>query len=379
MFCGLGNITLGSTDVTARVERVMIVDAISEATTAQLFLKVGEKLEIPAFEVVEIRDADDTLIFGGRVEGYPDNTEELTGTSQKIIARDWSVECGYRQVKEHFKDWQISEIYKSLVQKYLPEHTANAVTETTETATLRFNGTSVNQCLSTLADLMGWSWSVSSERDHYFGPVFIEKVMEDITDDVVDTSKGKTTAFARDYTTLANRVWVEGGVGDAKNFTEQYVSIDDLEETTELLFSDNYPLQIPIWYKNDGVKVFKVFDRGDGVLENGRIVQVDCGKSEDIAGQSVWMAASSTESLAASVGTSSGVTLGSKTLAITSHNIITDFDAIYVDEADDLSDGGYVYVKSQTVNSNAGFIGTDSEIRLTRMKHLLWRMSFLVT
>ncbi|MCK5743256.1 MAG: hypothetical protein KAH30_00800, partial [Caldisericia bacterium] len=348
MFCGLGDIFLGGENIINRINRVMIVTLLVKQQPPSLFLKVGEKLDIEAFQTVTIEDADGSLLFGGRVEGYPESTETMAGSQQKIICRDWSVECGYRQVIEHFSDWVISDIYKSLIQKYLPEHTTNNVCETTETATLRFNGISVSQCLNILADLCGWTWKVSANRDHYFGETFLEKVIEDITDEVVDTAKGRITNFQKDYTILANRVWVEGGEGLARNFSEQFVKLENLEKAAEPLLRENYPYQIPVWYASDGVKVFAIYDKGDEEIENGKLVQLDCGANADIAGQNVYMPTA--ENFAGSsyqfAPTGSTTVTSSAPLVklSTARNVVTDYDAIFVSDPTENSAGGYVYI-----------------------------------
>lgn len=355
MFCGIDRVLLNGNDITSKVSKVMIVDSLGYATTAQLFLKLGQTVSAEPFQMVNIEDNDGELLFGGRVEGFPNRNETIAGTALIVNCRDWSVECEYRQALEHYQNWSISDIYKSLVAKYLPEHTVSNVTETTETTSLRFNGISVNQCLNTLAEMMGWTWQVQASRDHYFGPTFIEKVTEDITDDVIDSSKGKTTAFERDYSTLANRVWVEGGEGYSRNFTEQYIALDEMELTEDSTIRGNYPYRIPVWYPSDGPKVFAVYDTGDGTLENGRIIQLDTGKPEDVAGKKIYTPVNSSNPVLSQVLTPN---LDQRILMVrrtqSTHSVISQFDAIVSTEPTENSGGGYVYIRDMEADTGSG-------------------------
>ncbi|HOO96952.1 MAG TPA: hypothetical protein PKV16_04745 [Caldisericia bacterium] len=368
MFCGIKQILLGLEDVTEIVARVMITDTLKQPVSADVTFKtIAPDIEIDdtPYQELRIYDNHDRLVFGGRVEGVPTATDTEGGLIYCIKARDWTVECDYRQVREHFVGWSISDIYKALVQKYLPGHTTSGVNTCEDIITIQFNGITAAECFDTLSELAGWSWKIDSNKDHYFGKIFIEKVQSEITDSVCDFTKGKTTRFEKDFSTLANRVWVEGGDAPAKNTTEQWITLDELNLTENETISEKYPNQIPIWYETDSVSVYAIFDGGTGELARGKLVPLDCGTNESVAGVQTYTPTSDESWQKPGKYSVTGYQWGNFSAPEqTTHRIIAEFDAIHIKEASSGAAGGFVYlssdvserIESDKVETDTGFI-----------------------
>lgn len=330
---GICSVVLGGVDLTAKVASINISEIINETSSCQIETTLFAPGDVPEFEpyaVVTVTDDNEMLVFGGRVDGVPGRIEEPKGTRLTIAASDWSAECSFRLVRDHYQDWVISDIYKAIVAKYLPGHTTNGVEDNLDTVSLKFNGETVADVLKTLCDLAGWSWSVDSSRNHTFGPAFIETFNLEINDGNCDTTLA-STGFAPDYSTLANRVWVEGGEGVSRNFTSQFICVEDIGLTDDPSLWQEWPHRLPVWYTNDGIMVYGVFDKGDGNIENGQLVKINVGKCETVAGAKTVVPENTEQNPYLKTNTAET-------------NVIMQYDGMYDPKPSLMAEGGFVYL-----------------------------------
>lgn len=353
MLCGIDSVKLAGVEVVGMVTRLTISHSIGEPAVCTLETVINpvweQSIEPKAFSELVVTDTDGNVIFGGRTNQQPQRTDEVSGARFAITATDWSAEAGLRFVDDHYSGWAASDVYKALAEKYLPGHSTANVEENSTVVDLKFSGQTLTQCLKTLCDLTQWSWKVDPNKVHYFGPEFVDVLQTVITDTHADTTKGATTRFEKDYSTLANRVWVEGGEATAQRKTRQYVALADLDATTNTDMSAAYPLSIPIWYKCQEIEVFAVFDSGDGLLENGKLVGMTCSSSQNVSGKQTLMP----EGLIAGVDYVKTYFLdqdnGMLVTGQGSTAIIPDYDCVYLDDSDDDANGGHVYLSKGTV------------------------------
>ncbi|MCE5177091.1 MAG: hypothetical protein ABFD23_06085 [Caldisericales bacterium] len=361
MFCGISRVETGNQDITDLVASIKITDVCGEpssCTIETVLLQADQVPQLQPFCQIGVFGESGEVVFGGRCDGVPKKEETPLGTRLVFEARDWSAECKHRMVNEHYMEWMASDIYKSLVAKYLPGHTTDLVRDCDDTVSVKFNGQSVEQCFKTLCDFTGWVFRVSPQKIHYFGPAFLEHLQVTIRDPHCDMSKGQTTPFEPDYSTLANRVWVEGGEGDAENFTKQYILSSELPDTPDPNICTLYPFAFPIWYKCSSLSVYAVFDSGDGLLEKGSLVLLDC----DTDGLSVKNSVVKTnEPLDTKPALSSLILHDEADTNLpgtfsSDHKITVSFDALYCPDATAGAQGGWVYL-SRSVKEAKGLLG----------------------
>lgn len=395
MLSGISKVEIGGVDFTDKVTRATITETIGEPSVCRLETVINpvweNDIEPAPFSEVQVTDSDGNVIFGGRTNRQPQRTEEVSGARFSITASDWSSEASLRFVDDHYEGWFASDIYRALVEKYLPGHTTDSVQTNETILSLKFSGQTLSQCLKAVCDMTQWGWSVDGNRDHYFGPMFVDVLETLLTDDHVDTSKGATTRFEKDYSTLANRVWVEGGEAPSQRMTKQFVAISDLQATEKTDLGTAWPLQIPVWYKCRDIGVAAVFDSGDGTLENGKLVPVNCSVNANVGSVSISVPTDQT----VGIDKVSTVTYGQGSgnfLPLTgqsSHAIIPEFDCMYLDDGSDNAKGGHVYISEGTVRvmerTNAqGFLTGDTGLGYyysnpTLEKETTKMLGFLVT
>lgn len=387
MLCGIASVKLAGTDVTGLVTRLSISESIGESAVCTLETVINpvweKSIEPRAFSELVVTDDDGNIIFGGRTNQQPQRTDQVSGARFTITATDWSAEAGLRFVDDHYSGWVASDVYKALVEKYLPGHLTSNIQENSTVVDLKFSGQTLSQCFKALCDLTQWSWKVDPDKVHYFGPQFVDVLQTVITDVHADTTKGATTRFEKDYSTLANRVWVEGGQAQAQRKTRQYVALSDLDVNENTDMSASYPLCIPVWYKCQEIEVFAVFDSGDGMLENGKLVRMTCSSSQNVSGKQTLMP----EGLVSGVDYVKTYFLdqdnGMLVTGQGSTAVIPDYDCVYLDDSNDKANGGHVYLSKGTVivmdrvnqkgavtglaNLGSYYINTNLESQTTKM------------
>ncbi|NTU61276.1 MAG: hypothetical protein HGA95_02980 [Caldiserica bacterium] len=387
MLCGIASVKLAGTDVTGLVTRLSISESIGESAVCTLETVINpiweQSIEPRAFSELVVTDDDGNIIFGGRTNQQPQRTDQVSGARFTITATDWSAEAGLRFVDDHYSGWVASDVYKALVEKYLPGHLTSKIQENSTVVDLKFSGQTLSQCFKALCDLTQWSWKVDPDKVHYFGPQFVDILQTVITDVHADTTKGATTRFEKDYSTLANRVWVEGGQAQAQRKTRQYVALSDLDATENTDMSASYPLCIPVWYKCQEIEVFAVFDSGDGMLESGKLVRMTCSSSQNVSGKKTLMP----EGLVSGVDYVKTYFLdqdnGMLVTGQGSTAVIPDYDCVYLDDSNDEANGGHVYLSKGTVivmdrvnqkgsvtglaNLGSYYINTNLESQTTKM------------
>jgi hypothetical protein len=390
MLCGIGSVKIAGVDVTDKVTRLTITESINEPTSCSIETAIDpiweNNAEPTPFADLEVKDDDGVIVFGGQINLQPQRIDEVSGSRYSIRATDWSAEAGLRFVDDHFAGWTASDVYRVLVEKYLPDHLTTDVCENDTEVNLKFSGQTVTQCFKTLCDLTQWCWRVKPDKSHYFGPQFVETLQTLITDEHADTSKGSTTRFEKDYSTLANRVWVEGGEAPAQRKTKQFVAFSDLQATEKSEMALAYPLMIPVWYRCQEIEAYAVFDSGDGLLENGKQVRINCSSNQKVANQTVQLPTDQTVGIdhvrTYLYGQDQNLTVTGQS----SHVVIPDFDCIHLEDADDGAKGGHIYISKGTVSvmqrmngqglvSGVGYFYTNPDLEKETTKML----GFLIT
>lgn len=353
MLCGISSILLAGTNIIGSVTKLTISQSIGEPAVCTLETIIGatweNSIEPTAFSELVVSDVDGKVIFGGRTNQQPARTEEIGGSRFTIIATDWSAQAGLRFVDDHYSGWLASDVYKALVEKYLPGHSTANVMENPNVVDVRFSGQTLTQCFRILCDLTQWCWKVNPEKTHYFGPQFVDMLGTVITDEHSDTTKGATSRFEKDYGTLANRVWVEGGEAPVQRKTRQYISLLDLEATVNSDLSANHPLCIPIWYRCQEIEVFAVFDTGDGILEDGKLVSMVCSSKQNVAGVQMIMPTGQVAGVDYVKTNFNSQDYGMLVTGQGSVTVIPDYDCIFLEDGNTSAKGGHVYLSKGTV------------------------------
>lgn len=353
MLCGISSVLLAGTNIIGLVTKMTVSQNIGEPAVCTLETTINptwkQSIEPTAFSELVITDADGKVIFGGRTNQQPARIEEINGSRYTVTATDWSAQAGLRFVDDHYAGWAASDVYKALVEKYLPDHSTENVTDNQTIVDVRFSGQTLAHCFKILCDLTQWCWKVDQNKIHYFGPQFVDLLESTITDTHVDTTKCSTTRFEKDYSTLANRVWVEGGEAPAQRKTRQYVAMTDLEATENTDMAAGYPLCIPVWYKCQEIEVFAVFDSGDGTLENGKLVSMVCSSKQNVSGAQVMLPTARVDGIDFVKTNFNSQDYGMLVTSQGSVAVIPDYDCIYLEDGNQQAKGGHVYLSKGTV------------------------------
>lgn len=222
---------------------------------------VNETFGLEAFMPVQLIDNNDNIVFGGRIVQWPQAKVEFIANYYVCTCKSWMYDATLRLCNDVFRDMPISDIYKALVDKYLPGHTVTGVQTNSDEITIKFLAVSVYEALTELARLAQWQWYVDEDKDHVFKPIFLDKYVNDLTDSLCDVKS--SSPLVKDLSTLANSFWIEGGETEAQNATEVRFTVDQLlDNLGEDVDPAAYPLYLPVGGATKYVELYALVDVG---------------------------------------------------------------------------------------------------------------------
>lgn len=149
-------------------------------------------------------------IFSGRVETV--ESDNLDGTSFMfyLTCVDYQIDLDRKVVAEAYTSETIANIISDIISNYVTGITTTNVQDPGTTLdAITFNYLTVSECMTKLADIIGWHWYVDYDKDLHFFPQATEDAPVELLDNGTDFDELSITP--EDMSQMANRVIVRGG------------------------------------------------------------------------------------------------------------------------------------------------------------------------
>ena len=184
--------------------------------------------------------ADPELIFGGRITDVPQDQFTLQKYTYEINCVDYTQDLRRNLVADTFISMTAGAIIRSIIGDYAKGIGTYYVQDGETIEYIAFNYLYPENCITQLAELIGYDWYVDYEKNlHFFAPG-TNAAPYSLTDDVND-GEYRFLEIVVDKSQLRNKQVIRGGYQYSSLFTEEQVA-----DGTQLSFNLKYEPYTPV-------------------------------------------------------------------------------------------------------------------------------------
>lgn len=208
--------------VTRSIRGMVIEDILTREPNTASFALDESNANKPIEGQEVIITLDGTKIFAGRVTFVKEVKLDGTTWRFEVECIDYQIDLEHHLVVETYTSETVYDIIDDINTDYCSGFTITNVENPGPTIDqIQFNYLSVGECLTKLADLIGYDWYVDYNKDiHFFpvetnlAPIALEDNGEEFDDLHIET----------DRTQIRNRIFVRGGWYLSANYTQDTIT-----------------------------------------------------------------------------------------------------------------------------------------------------------
>lgn len=191
--------------------------------------------------------ATPVLLFAGRITDCPQSRVGRQVYEYDISCIDYTQDLQRNLVTETFASHTAGAIIKDIIAEYAPMIGTYYIQDGATIDYISFNYKFPDECITELAELMGYDWYVDYEKNlHFFAPT-TNAAPYSLTDDVSD-GEYKDLSITVCKTDLKNKQVIRGGYEYSELFTEEQVA-DGTQTSFNLKYEPYTPITV---YVNSG-------------------------------------------------------------------------------------------------------------------------------
>jgi hypothetical protein len=220
---------------------------------------VGQEVEIFKWDGVNYIKK-----FGGEIINIGQERTSIGNYRYDIECNDYSESGKKKLVAETYLNMYVGDIIKDLVNNYAEEIGTYYVEDGNLLSKYQFNYMYPFDCITELAELMGWNWYVDVDKQIHFFSISTNLAPRTLTDNISD-SEYEGLYIAPDKTQLKNRITVRGGYYLSELYTQVRVA-DGIQTSFNLDYEAYAPIKV---YVNNGMGYIERTLGIDNIDESG--------------------------------------------------------------------------------------------------------------
>lgn len=160
--------------------------------------------------------------FCGIVDQVQQDPRDRDSDYWHVSCRDYTYSLDKKLVQEIYTNTKVDEIVLDLIAKYADEFTTtNVQTNGPQVERKVFDYKHMSDCLTALAEYVGWSWYIDSAKDlHFFEP----DTASATAPETITASNCNKFKYQLDSQELRNRVYVKGAYYLSDEYTHEIVA-----------------------------------------------------------------------------------------------------------------------------------------------------------
>lgn len=205
---------------------------------------VGQEVQI---FYKQTSSSDPVLIFAGRIIDVPQSKSGIMRYVYEVNCSDYSQDLMRNQVAEVYTGQTAGYIIKDIITNYAKSIGTFYVQDGITIDFISFNYKYPNECITEIAELIGYDWYVDYEKNlHFFPPA--TSVAPFMLTDNINTGEYLDLSISVDKSSLINKQVVRGGYQFSELFTEEQVA-DGVQLSFNLKYEPFTPISV---YVNTG-------------------------------------------------------------------------------------------------------------------------------